>query len=147
MENNNEAIVNSATATILYWQVEAITPDNIAYIPDWVLGFMRTIPAKITMQSEFDIITMTLGWHAIYQTGLGTKKCHAGDFLILDRSALYSVTAQEFAERYTPKNAVPETRPELIPEEPEDPKDTSENVVVPEYPEGESNDNLEEGVK
>ena len=146
MGNNNEAIVNSATATILYWQVEAITPDNIAYIPDWVLGFMRTIPAKITMQSEIDINTMSMGWYAIYQTGLGTKKCHAGDFLILDRSTLYSVTAEEFAERYTPKTVTP--TPEPVPEEPEEENtETPENIVTPEYPEGDSDENLEEGAK
>jgi hypothetical protein len=121
MGNNHEAIVNSATATILYWQVEEITAETIEGIPDWVLGLMRATPPKIKMGSSFDMDLLMLKWHAEFQTQFGFKICPAGDFLIYDRGSVYSVTMDEFNQRYTVKPKPVDTRipePDLNIEDP-----------------------------
>lgn len=103
MGNNNEAIINSATATILFWQVEEVNAETINTIPDWVLGLMRTTPPKIKMGTTFDMDLLALKWYAEFETQFGMKKCPAGDFLIYDRGSVYSVTLDEFNQRYTVK--------------------------------------------
>lgn len=89
-----EGISSKRAITVVYWVAENITAKGFKTLPEWIQGRLRNRDIYIT--SSFNYSTFEDEYTVHYRTVLGYKECPIGDYLILDKDNLYSLTPEAF---------------------------------------------------
>lgn len=80
--------------TVVYWVAESITGEVFKTMPEWIQGRLRNRDIYIT--TSFNYNTFEDEYTVHYRTILGYKECPIGDYLVLDKDNMYSLSPEAF---------------------------------------------------